>query len=135
MNSATYPAAQAAYNFSTLTAPDCTTGWFLPSAGQWKKILNYVGGIDVADNKPLLHTWYASGYVDNINTKLGYLNTAGAAIVNTIPAVDHIYCTSTNHALTGNATYNGVRRDPTNGIAIGGYWGTESYYVRPVLAF
>lgn len=138
MNSATYPAAQAAYNFSTLTAPDCTTGWFLPSAGQWKKILNYVGGIGVADNKPLIHTWYSplSDYASNINTKLDYLTAAGATIVNTIPLVEHHYWSSTNYSsTTTDNTYNGVVCNPSSGIAIGGYWGTESYYVRPVLAF
>lgn len=137
MNSVTYPAAQAAYNFSTLAAPDCTTGWFLPSAGQWKKILNYVAGIDVADNKPLIHTWYSplSDYASNINTKLDYLTAAGATIVNTIPLVEHHYWSSTNYSTTTDNTYNGLVCNPSSGIAIGGYWGTESYYVRPVLAF
>ncbi len=39
-----YPAAYAAANY-TPAAPAGTTGWFLPSAGQWYKILKNLGGV------------------------------------------------------------------------------------------
>jgi uncharacterized protein (TIGR02145 family) len=41
-----YPAAYQAKNYTGLTAPTGTTGWFLPSAQQWVKILQALGGLD-----------------------------------------------------------------------------------------
>lgn len=40
-----YKAAYAARNFTGLTAPAGTTGWFLPSAQQWVKLLEGLGGL------------------------------------------------------------------------------------------
>ena len=41
-----YPAAYQAKNYTGLTAPTGTTGWFLPSAQQWVKMVQALGGID-----------------------------------------------------------------------------------------
>ena len=41
-----YPAAAAARNYTALPAPGGTTGWFLPSAQQWVKMLEGLGGLD-----------------------------------------------------------------------------------------
>ena len=43
-----------AYNYTALPAPQNSTGWFLPSAGQWKKILIHLVGI----SNPSAGTWY-----------------------------------------------------------------------------
>ena len=48
-NATLYPAAYQAWNYSALTAPDGTTGWFLPSAQQWVKILTGLGGLSESD--------------------------------------------------------------------------------------
>lgn len=135
-NSNTYPAAQAAYNFSTIAAPETTTGWFLPSVGQWKKMLNYVAGIDTSDDKPLIHTLYTpfATYASNVNDKLNTLSTAGANIVNTIPTdVNSWYWTCSVYLIpTG---YNGAVFYPASGVGCGGYDTAQLFYVRPVLAF
>lgn len=136
MNSSTWPAAQAAYNFATLPAPARTTGWFLPSVGQIKKILIGLAEIDPADNKPILHSWYTPFdlYVGNINNKLNNLKKAGASIVNTFTTDGEHYWSCSDHDQYD--TFNGLVTATASGIAIGGYKGTtQTYYVRPVLAF
>ena len=136
MNSSTWPAAQAAYNFATLPAPARTTGWFLPSVGQIKKILIGLAEIDPADNKPILHSWYTPFdlYVGNINNKLNNLKKAGASIVNTFTTDGEHYWSCSDHDQYN--TFNGLVTATASGIAIGGYRGTtQTYYVRPVLAF
>lgn len=136
MNSSTWPAAQAAYNFATLPAPARTTGWFMPSVGQIKKILIGLAEIDPADNKPILHSWYTPFdlYVGNINNKLNNLKKAGASIVNTFTTDGEHYWSCSDHDQYN--TFNGLVTATASGIAIGGYKGTtQTYYVRPVLAF
>ena len=45
-NADRYPAAAAAKNYTGLPAPAGTTGWFLPSAQQWVKMMEGLGGLD-----------------------------------------------------------------------------------------
>ncbi len=45
-NADRYPAAAAAKNYKGLPAPAGTTGWFLPSAQQWVKMMEGLGGLD-----------------------------------------------------------------------------------------
>ena len=40
-----YPAAAAAKNYKELPAPAGTTGWFLPSAQQWVRMMMSLGGL------------------------------------------------------------------------------------------
>ena len=44
-----YPAAWQARNYTGLPAPAGTTGWFLPSAQQWLKMLEGLGGLAEKD--------------------------------------------------------------------------------------
>ena len=44
----TFPAFYAALNFSDLTAPDNTTGWYLPSAGEWIDFMKNLGDITLS---------------------------------------------------------------------------------------
>ena len=55
-----YPAAYAAWNY-TPAAPNGTTGWFLPSAQQWVRMMTGLGELSDADI-----TW--SAYFDNSHT-------------------------------------------------------------------
>lgn len=54
-----YKAAYAAKNYTELTAPTGTTGWFLPSAQQWVKMIEVLGGL--TDGAPNL----GESYFDN----------------------------------------------------------------------
>jgi hypothetical protein len=40
-----YPAIYYALNYSTYTAPSSSSGWYLPSSGQWYQIITNLGGI------------------------------------------------------------------------------------------
>ena len=44
-----YPAAYQAWNYTTLQAPAGTTGWFLPSAQQWVKMMTGLGRLSEDD--------------------------------------------------------------------------------------
>lgn len=44
-----YPAAAAAWNYTGLTAPNGTTGWFLPTAQQWVRMQTGLGGLSESD--------------------------------------------------------------------------------------
>ena len=57
---ATYPAAKAAKEYTTLTAPTGTTGWFLPSAQQWVKMMEGLGGL--TDGAPSWNSWFDNSH-------------------------------------------------------------------------
>lgn len=145
MNSSTWPAAQAAYNFDALPAPALSTGWFLPSAGQWKKILIHMAEMPSNDYLPVVGDWYGQNttlyptYVGNLNNKLNVLSDAGAEIVNTIPVdVTNWYWTHTEFSATYVALlvwvpYNGTS---STGIKfVNNSRNSVNPYVRPVFAF
>lgn len=145
MNSSTWPAAQAAYNFDALPAPALSTGWFLPSAGQWKKILIHMAEMPSNDYRPVVGDWYGQNttlyptYVGNLNNKLNVLSDAGAEIVNTIPVdATNWYWTHTEFSATYVALLVWV---PYNGTASTGIKfvnnsrNSVNPYVRPVFAF
>ena len=131
----TFPAAESAYNYATLAAPQFTTGWFLPSAGQWRLI---VAGL--TDYKYLNQStqWsytydaaYTGDYLANlVDTKLSAAGTYDATYVN--PASDGYYATSSEYGPSHAAILNWH----TAGIILNGNNRAETnFYVRPVLAF
>ena len=131
----TFPAAESAYNYATLAAPQFTTGWFLPSAGQWRLI---VAGL--TDYKYLNQStqWsyaydaaYTGDYLANqVDTKLSAAGTYDATYVN--PASDGYYATSSEYGPSHAAILNWH----TAGIIFNGHnRALTNFYVRPVLAF
>lgn len=139
-NNSSHPALQAAYNFNTLQAPAGSTGWFLPSIGQWKKILIHAAGFsDTSGNKPLVGTWYDNTFSTcgtNLNNKLNVLAAAGCPIVNTISTNEaHAYMSSSD----GDTGHNSVNNwDPVShkGVLLNNRCGPNSLgLVRPVFAF
>ena len=66
-----YPAAYAARNYTELPAPAGTTGWFLPSAQQWVRMMTGLGGLTLNDIK-----WH--GYFDVSHTAADKWETAMA---------------------------------------------------------
>lgn len=55
----TFPAAYKAKDYSA-AAPEGTTGWFLPSAQQWVKMMTGLGGMSVSDIKWL--SWFDNNH-------------------------------------------------------------------------
>ena len=64
-----HPAAQAALSYTTLKAPSTSTGWFLPTAGQYYAIMHAIGGYPSSG-------WNINDFVSNMTTVSSKVNTA-----------------------------------------------------------
>ena len=83
----TYKAFDVALNYGATTetaqyaAPEKTTGWFLPSMGQWWDILENLGGLDLSSYKTSTDSYeYIAGNtaLNNLNVYMG--KVTGAAL-------------------------------------------------------
>ncbi len=73
LNNSNYPAGYAAATTyaSQATAPTASSGWFLPSSGQWFWILRNLGGMSATPDNALGWSNMSSTAASNLNTKLG----------------------------------------------------------------
>ncbi|MDD5821371.1 MAG: hypothetical protein PUD23_04860 [Prevotella sp.] len=69
LNNSAHPAAQAALAYTTLKAPATSTGWFLPTAGQYYAIMNAIGGYPSSG-------WEIHDFVSNMIDVTTKVNTA-----------------------------------------------------------
>ena len=69
LNNYAHPAAQAALSYTTLKAPSTSTGWFLPTAGQYYAIMHAIGGYPSSG-------WNINDWVSNMTTVSSKVNTA-----------------------------------------------------------
>ena len=136
--STAFPAAWQAKNYSELTAPSGSTGWFLPSAQQWVRMMTGLGGLSedaivygsVFDNShSAIDLWDAafakagSGNYDSMSQSSMYWTSSECDQTNAIRVV----VDQSNATGYGPSLYiNGFVKD-----------GNGSGYcrVRPVLAF
>ncbi len=135
-----YPAATSAYNYTTLPAPSSTTGWFLPSVGQWRLIFagltshkNFSRTFSTDYNE----AWTGAYLAGQLNAAMAH---AGAGKYDeftyqtggTTPSTVSNYWTSSEMSNSGAACVDfyikGCQVDYWNN------WRTESQ-IRPVLAF
>ena len=129
-----FPAAYAALNYS-VTAPEGTTGWFLPSAQQWVKMMTGLGGLSDSDivwgswfdnNHTAADKWEAAlekAGTDNYDSmKSGRPNYWSSSEYSNANALIVIIDASASDSSHGIDVYNIPKRS-TLGI------------VRPVLAF
>lgn len=130
MNSATYPAAQACYNFSNFPAPAYSTGWFCPSVGQWKKILIHVFEV----NNPQVGVYYAPwvDVVSSANEKLTAIETAGGTIQIVPTGTSTWWWTCSEYTSSMGCL---IFCTEANGIGMHGYNRTSNNKTRPVFAF
>lgn len=133
-----YPAAYQTWNYSTLTAPATTTGWFMPSIQQWVKMLTALGGMSETDivwqawkdtDLTSIHT------LETVMEKAGDKGTAYDGM-----ADDNRVYWSSSESTAGFATSIAVYPNNSSGqqgLYIAGFtkWNYWNYYVRPVLAF
>ena len=131
-----YPAAKAAKEY-TPAAPAGTTGWFLPSAQQWVKMQEALGGLD-GSTPELTIKW--SNWFDNSHTAADKwevaLKKAGSGNYDSML----LYLTywSSSEKSSNDAVRLSV--DPTStGGSFGFQWlgfgKNNTFRVRPVLAF
>ena len=132
---AKYPAAKAAKNYTGLTAPAGTTGWFLPSAQQWVKMIEGLGGL--TDGAPLWTSWFDTSHKGADKWKAA-LSKAGPGNYDSMTSADRYYWSSSEQ--NGSAAVY-LRLDARRtGDGYGFYWGDRGKLiaenlVRPVLAF
>ena len=129
-NADRYPAAAAAKNYKELPAPAGTTGWFLPSAQQWVKMIEGLGGLDESaillgswfDGKTAVGKWEAAlkkagtGNYDSMTPELYYLTSSESSAGT---------CITLDINTTGDFAF---RRDYKD-------FASEIFRVRPILAF
>ena len=133
INTSSYPAGYAAKTTyaSQVTAPSNTSGWFLPSSGQWYYILVNLGGMSATPDKTYGWSSGSSTAVSNLNSKLSkvvsdyydaFSNSDEAYWSSSENNPDYAYCA---HFYSGGymvfANYD--------------YRKTDMIRVRPVLAF
>lgn len=130
-----YPAAKAAKNYTGLTAPAGTTGWFLPSAQQWVKMMEGLGGL--TDGAPLWTSWFDTSHTAADKWEAA-LSKAGPGNYDSMTSTYRYYWSSSEQAGNG-AVY--LRLDARGtGSNYGFYWANHGKLnaenlVRPVLAF
>ena len=137
INSSTYPAAYAtATTFkSTVPNPNGTSGWYLPSIGQWYLICLNLGGMSTSftDYRTSGYLYWAgqsSACANAINTAMG---KAGSGIYDSFSATDQYYWSSSEYYGTGNA-YT-AKFDSNGSMFLRNNDKTYPYMVRAVVAF
>ena len=134
-----YPAAWKAKNYTGLAAPAGTTGWFLPSAQQWVKMMEGLGGLAEGDIKWL--SWFDNDHTaaDKWETAMAKAGTKGTAY-DSVTDDYLIYWSSSEYS--ANYAVNLIVNATDTGAFYGFYWcyyykdsSDSNYRVRPVLAF
>ena len=133
-----YPAAYQSWNYSVLTAPVTTTGWFMPSIQQWVKMLTGLGGMNESDITWKVWKDPSLTSIHNLEAVMEKAGARGAAYDGMSDGNRNYWSSSESNAgfATSLAVYptnsNGQRGMYIAGYTKGNYW---NYYVRPVLAF
>lgn len=138
-----YKAAYKVWNYTTLPAPTTgTTGWFLPSAQQWVKIVEALGGIDGTTNMWNEFDGGDSGFT--VPTKFDdALSKAGTGKYDSMKSKQQYYYSSseldTEHpegctalciglSYSNGTQFYGVIKNPTD-------VNNSPFHARPFLAF
>ena len=137
LNSTDYPAgyaAKATYA-SQVTAPSNTSGWFLPSSGQWYYILVNLGGMSSPPEYQSGWSNMSSTAASNLNSKLSVVGSGNYDAFFSNTSSDEYYWSSSE---SGSGSAYGVRfrRDGSNMYFAERYYKSMiPYRVRAVIAF
>ena len=133
LNSTAYPAGYAAKTTyaSQVTAPSNTSGWFLPSSGQWYYILVNLGGMSATPGNSWGWSNKSSTAASNLNSKL---SKVGSGNYDTFSNSYVVYWASSEK--NSSDAYSAFFRDNGDMSFANDYGGKSSMYrVRAVLAF
>lgn len=133
--SASFPAAESATSYP-VTVPMTSSGWYLPSVGQWIRILVNLGGLSATPHRysasNAFWDYCSRTFISTINTKLANVSEDA----DKFESDDIYYWTSTEY---GSATaYEMHINYEEDGIDVDSYmktYGFPSCRVRPVIAF
>ena len=130
-----YPVFKAAYESSPATLMNLTTGWYLPSNGQWFDIVRNLGGV------ALEHDGFRSGeptdfYWENLDSPLLGINAAMSKVSaeNKNDFVNSGYYWTASTATSDMARYIGLRDVGSNVMCVATYR-KDYLYGRCILAF
>ena len=128
-----YPAAAAAKNYTELPAPAGTTGWFLPSAQQWVKMQEGLGGLDES-----VIVWW--DYFDTNHSAIENwevaLSKAGEGNYDSMIFETYSFRTSSEYSIDATVDLYVEPLDRGSSWTFGNKDGEgDSSCVRPVLAF
>lgn len=137
INSSTYPAAYAAATTykSTVPTPSNTSGWYLPSIGQWYDICVNLGKITTGYTDATTYLYWsgkASSCASNINT---YLTPLTSGTYDTFPqdaSHDYIYWCSSEYS---NTLAHSADFAHDGNMFLGLFTKTETWRARGVVAF
>jgi len=141
-----YPAFYYALNYG-VTAPSSSSGWFLPSCGQWYQIATTLGGRAAG---PTLWISQATAVVNSINAYLN--NISGSELFYYDRSINYwFWCSTESSAAGGNifqlsynseggiraATDDALMNSATKNYPFSSDPGSSTYggQVRPVIAF
>ena len=133
----TYPAAAAAKNYTGLTAPTSTTGWFLPSAQQWVKMQTGLGALEESSIK--WNSWFDNNH-EGADRWEAALSKAGSGNYDSMTSEYLSYWSSSEYLsaaavrLSVDATDLGEDYGFSWNFSYKGYKEND-HRVRPVLAF
>lgn len=132
-----YKAAYAAWNYTALVAPSNTTGWFLPSAQQWVKMVEGLG--EISDGAPAMDSWFDENHTGAYKWEAA-IKKAGEGNYDTLLSEFICYCSSSEYAKGSTVDF---LIDPLDTYIGHGFSfsyspkdGPNDYFrVRPILAF
>ena len=130
----TYPAAYQAKNYTGLTAPATgTTGWFLPSAQQWVKMIEGLGGL--ADGAPSWGLWFDRSHTAVDKWEAALAKAGSGNYDSMIPYLG--YWSSSEYSFDYAVVLDVDARDTGGNHGFGWFAAYKDYnhHVRPVLAF
>ncbi len=132
LNSTAYPAGYAAKTTyaSQVTAPSNSSGWFLPSNGQWYYILVNLGGMSATPGKAWGWSNMSSTAASNLNSKLSKVGSGNYDAFSN--SYERYWCSS---EYSSSDAYNALFNSD-GGMSFARYYsksGTD--LVRAVLAF
>ena len=130
----TYPAAYQAKNYTGLTAPATgTTGWFLPSAQQWVKMIEGLGGL--ADGAPSWGLWFDRSHTAVDKWEAALAKAGSGNYDSMIPYLG--YWSSSEYSFDYTVVLDVDARNTGGDHGFGWFAAYKDYnhHVRPVLAF
>ena len=127
MANSTYPAFNVAKNYA-LAYPISSTGWYLPSMGQWWDVIANLGGVDMSTyQNSLLNASWNVGDNTTSNKINGYFTAVGGTALN----VSDLYWA----ALECSTNYAGYVQISSSNVFMGAYNKSDPHPVRAILAF
>ncbi len=107
----TYKAAYTCKNYKERPAPEGTTGWFLPSAQQWVKIIEGICGLE--DGAPSWKTWFDTSR-SGLNKWENILEKAGWGNYSPVDQLNIYHMTSSEYSVRSCIVLRSNHAGPDN---------------------